>query len=330
MADQVKSGKVMDITDAIDGHDREPRRLGRRLAGRRQAVRPAVQPRHRRLLVQQGPLRAGRHHRRRPRRWTSSTTPSSKLKAAGITPIAVGGKDKWPDAFYWDYFATASAAARRRCSEAGVRSLDGRPVLRQGRRGHSRSFIDTEPFQEGFLATPAQQGAASSAGLLANGKAAMELQGHWNPGVMAGLTAGQEAARRQARLVPVPDGRRRRRRTRRHARRRRRVLLLVQGAAGVRRLPQVHRSARSMQTKFGALNVGLPVAKGTEARSATRRSPACSRPATRRRTSSSTSTWRYADGGGPGPQRRDRQLLRRAGHAGARSSSLGQRSAAGG
>ena len=51
-----------------------------------------------------------------------------------------------------------------------------------------QQLLDAKPFQDGFLATPAQQGATSSAGLVANGKAAMELQGHWNPGVMQPLT----------------------------------------------------------------------------------------------------------------------------------------------
>ncbi len=40
-----------------------------------------------------------------------------------------------------------------------------------------QKFLDTKPFQTGFLGTPAQQGAGSSAGMVANGKAAMELQG---------------------------------------------------------------------------------------------------------------------------------------------------------
>ena len=35
---------------------------------------------------------------------------------------------------------------------------------------------------------PAQEGATSASGLLATGKVAMELQGHWEPGVMQGLT----------------------------------------------------------------------------------------------------------------------------------------------
>ena len=67
-----------------------------------------------------------------------------------------------------------------------------------------QQLIDAKPFQEGFLATPAQQGATSSAGLVANGKAAMELQGHWNPGVMQPLTPDNKIPT-LPRLVPVPE-----------------------------------------------------------------------------------------------------------------------------
>jgi raffinose/stachyose/melibiose transport system substrate-binding protein len=47
----------------------------------------------------------------------------------------------------------------------------------------------TDPFQGGFNATQAQTGAGSSAGLLANGKAAMELQGDWETSVVPALTS---------------------------------------------------------------------------------------------------------------------------------------------
>ena len=33
----------------------------------------------------------------------------AKLKAAGITPISLGGGSRWPDAFYWEYFASGNA-----------------------------------------------------------------------------------------------------------------------------------------------------------------------------------------------------------------------------
>jgi raffinose/stachyose/melibiose transport system substrate-binding protein len=50
------------------------------------------------------------------------------------------------------------------------------------------AFMRTSPFQTAFLSTAAQVGAGSSAGMVANGKAAMELQGDWEPGTMAALT----------------------------------------------------------------------------------------------------------------------------------------------
>ena len=56
----------------------------------------------------------------------------------------------------------------------------------------------------GFLGTPAQQGAGSSAGLVANGKAAMELQGHWNGGVIAGLTPDKKASADKLGWFPFP------------------------------------------------------------------------------------------------------------------------------
>lgn len=49
-------------------------------------------------------------------------------------------------------------------------------------------LIAAEPFNAGFLTTPAQSGPTSASGLLATGKVAMELAGHWEPGVMQGLT----------------------------------------------------------------------------------------------------------------------------------------------
>ncbi len=57
-------------------------------------------------------------------------------------------------------------------------------------------FAATNPFNDGFLTTAAQQGAGSSAGLLANHQAAMELMGAWDPGVIGSLTPDAE---------PLPD-----------------------------------------------------------------------------------------------------------------------------
>jgi len=114
----------------------------------------------------------------------------AKLKAAGITPIAVGSKDRWPDAFYWEYFAV------RECPTSVIQSAMSSVSLSNACFGKATTdmtnFMKTSPFQTGFLGTAAQQGAGSSAGMVGTGKAAMELQGDWDPGVMAGLISSSK------------------------------------------------------------------------------------------------------------------------------------------
>ena len=75
LRDQVDAGLVQDITEASSGFIGDlSEGAVRPVPGRRRAVRRAVQRRHGRLLVQQGPLRAGRHRRPRPTRGTSCSS----------------------------------------------------------------------------------------------------------------------------------------------------------------------------------------------------------------------------------------------------------------
>lgn len=115
---------------------------------------------------------------------------NDKLKATGVAPLALGAKDAWPAAHWFYWFAL------RECSPATVEET-----------GDSKDFSDpcwlkaaqdladfnaTEPFNDGFLTTAAQQGAGSSAGLVANHKAGGELMGAWDPGVIASLTPDEK------------------------------------------------------------------------------------------------------------------------------------------
>ncbi|HEY1370684.1 MAG TPA: extracellular solute-binding protein, partial [Gaiellaceae bacterium] len=125
-----------------------------------------------------------------PTTWPQFLSDVKKLKEAGITPIAIGSKDRWPDAFYWDYLAVKLCSKPTIQQSAVTYNFKNPCWLQAG--NYTQQLLDAEPFQSGFLATPAQQGATSSAGMLANGKAAMELQGHWNPGVMESLTPDQK------------------------------------------------------------------------------------------------------------------------------------------
>ena len=118
----------------------------------------------------------------------------AKLKAINVAPVAVGAKDAWPAAHWYYNFAL------RECSQATmtdtVKSLKFTDPCWTKAGDDLASFLKVNPFQTGFLTTSAQQGAGSSAGLVANHKAAMELMGTWDPGVIGSLTPNQK---------PLPD-----------------------------------------------------------------------------------------------------------------------------
>lgn len=117
-----------------------------------------------------------------------------KLKDAGIAPIAVGAKDAWPAAHWYYFFAVRACSQDVMNEAAATMKFDDACWLEASE--NLEGFVQTEPFNEGFLTTSAQQGAGSSAGLLANHEAAMELMGAWNPGVIASLTPDEK---------PLPD-----------------------------------------------------------------------------------------------------------------------------
>lgn len=109
-----------------------------------------------------------------------------KLKSAGITPIALGAKDAWPAAHWYYFFALRECTQEVMSKPASAQDFSDPCWAKAGQ--DLQAFAAVKPFNDGFLTTPAQQGAGSSAGLLANHQAAMELMGAWDPGVIASLT----------------------------------------------------------------------------------------------------------------------------------------------
>ncbi|NUT34604.1 MAG: extracellular solute-binding protein [Hamadaea sp.] len=113
----------------------------------------------------------------------------TKLKAANVTPIAVGAGDKWPAAHWW-YNLAVRECPPAALAAASTGKFDDPCFVKAGE--DLKTLLGTSPFQPGFLGTSGQVGATSSAGLLANGKAGMELMGHWNGGTMQTLTPDQK------------------------------------------------------------------------------------------------------------------------------------------
>jgi len=111
------------------------------------------------------------------------------LKAAKITPIALGGQDAWPAAHWYMNFALR--ACSQQVMSDTVTTLQFTDPCWATAAQNLADFAKTNPFNDGWNTTSAQQGAGSSAGMLANGKAAMELMGAWEPGVVGALTPDQ-------------------------------------------------------------------------------------------------------------------------------------------
>ncbi|WP_426595956.1 ABC transporter substrate-binding protein [Cellulomonas sp. McL0617] len=116
---------------------------------------------------------------------------NTALKGQGVAPVALGGKDAWPAAHWYYWFAL------RECSEdtlnSTAKSLQFTDDCWTKAGNDLTAFKATGAFNDGFLTTSAQQGAGSSAGLVANHKAGAELMGAWDPGVIGSLTPDAKA-----------------------------------------------------------------------------------------------------------------------------------------
>jgi len=261
LTDQVNAGKVMDITDATKSWIDQ---IGGSAAGWQVGGKQYGIPYnlgivgfwYNKALFTKAGISAP------PATWDELLADIGKLKTAGVTPIALGGKDRWPDAFYWDYLAV------RACSKEVLQqsALDYKFTdpcwTKAGER--VKQLLDAKPFQAGFLATPAQQGAGSSAGLIGNGKAAMELQGHWDAGTMNGLSPSQKGIGADLGWFPFPalsDG----------AGSPDAALGGGDGYSCSYKAPVEcvdflkFLASVDVQKRWAALNVGLPVTKGSEA-----------------------------------------------------------------
>ena len=103
--------------------------------------------------------------------WDDLLAAVKALKAAGVTPIVVGGADKWPIHFYWTLLAVRIGG--KAGFEAALRDQNG------GFAGETfvtsgelfKQLVDLQPFQNGFLGFKNPQ----AVGFFGDGKAAMTL-----------------------------------------------------------------------------------------------------------------------------------------------------------
>lgn len=120
--------------------------------------------------------------------WDGFLAGVQKFKDAGITPIAVGAKDKWPAHFWWSKLVVRLAS--KDGFEAAARGegdgFAGEDFVKAGE--YFLQLAALEPWQQGFLA--ASYGDAS--GYFGDGKAAMHLMGDWDYGAMKDNSATKQ------------------------------------------------------------------------------------------------------------------------------------------
>ena len=136
-----------------------------------------------------------------PATWAEFLDAVGKLKAAGVTPLAIGEKDKWPGMFWWANLSLRIAGmdALAKAGEDG--SFDSPGFVQAGEE--LKKLIDMKPFQDGFLAAP-WDGAGGEAATVGNGRAAMDLMGQWAPSTFAANTKDGDKVLEDLGWFPFP------------------------------------------------------------------------------------------------------------------------------
>lgn len=137
-----------------------------------------------------------------PTTWGDFLDAVRKLKAAGITPIALGGKDKWPGHFYWSYLALRVGGADALENAMREKNFETEDLLTATKK--LKELVDLEPFQKGFLGAKYDDpdGQAATVG---NGKAAMELMGQFAPSNQAAFSQSKEGLGDKLGFFPFPE-----------------------------------------------------------------------------------------------------------------------------
>lgn len=122
--------------------------------------------------------------------WDDFLGAVKKLKAAGITPIAVGGADKWPVHFFTTYLAMRTGGQETfNAAMADDASWDNKDYVQAFKL--FTDLVALEPFQSGFMAA----GYGDASGTFGDHKAAMHLMGDWDVGVQRDQSASKEGVK---------------------------------------------------------------------------------------------------------------------------------------
>ncbi len=106
--------------------------------------------------------------------WSGLIEGVKKMKAAGITPIALGEYDRWTGQFWWSYLALRiGGKAAFQSAVNGPGSFRDPAFVKAGEK--LQELVSLSPFQPGFE----RASYTDEVSFMANGGAGMELMGQW-------------------------------------------------------------------------------------------------------------------------------------------------------
>jgi endo-1,4-beta-xylanase len=134
-----------------------------------------------------------------PTTWAQLIDTCKAFRGAGIVPVALGNKDRWPGAFWYDYLALRIGGPQTgitQASSVNTATFQRPEYVEAGR--HIQEAVNAGCFEDNF----SDQDFGMAQRLLGTGAAAMQLQGDWNLGGLRNVdfTRTQNAIR----VMPFP------------------------------------------------------------------------------------------------------------------------------
>ncbi len=133
--------------------------------------------------------------------WDQFLAAVETAKAAGVTPIVVGGQDKWPVHFIYSMLALRIAGADGIAAAAAGENggFGNEAFVRVGEE--MVRLAEMEPFQPGFMSA----GYGQAAGLFGDGEGMFHVMGNWDYGASkASSTSGEGLSDDQLGVISFP------------------------------------------------------------------------------------------------------------------------------
>ncbi len=134
-----------------------------------------------------------------PATWDDYLADVGKLKAAGIAPLAIAGKDEWPSMHLWTYLLLRIGGGDNLAQQIQTGNWNTDACKAAGDAVLKLNALD--PYQAGYKSATYNDEAAS----VGNGKAAMELMGQWAPSVQQDQSADKKGLGDKLGWFPFPS-----------------------------------------------------------------------------------------------------------------------------